>query len=262
MSDDLRPVQPGQIPAPLRRRRWVPVTAAVGGALVAGLLVGGTALAATSGSATPTTSTAEASGGDTPAAPTDGTAPAPRAEGPRGGPGAGRHGPGGSGGPNAAVPDGATRAVGTTTAVNGSSLTVRTDEGQDVSVTLGADTRYRTSEPTPPAAGSPPTPPAAGSTPTRPAGSAADLATGQRVEVTAKDGTALEVGIVRVHVGGTVLDASGKSATVITRDGLHVTLDLSGTGDTVTVGQQVRATGTASSDGRSVLVSSVTAAVR
>lgn len=259
MSDDLRPVQPGQVPAPLHRRRWVPVTAAVGGALVAGLLVGGTALASTSGSATPTTSTAGASGSDTPAAPTDGTAPAPRAEGPRGGPGAGRHG---QGGPDAAVPDGATRSVGTTTAVNGSSLTVHTDSGQDVTVTLGADTRYRTKAPTPPAAGSAGTPPAAGSTGTRPTGSAADLATGQRVEVTAKDGAALEVGIVRVHLDGTVLNTSGTSATVITRDGLHVTLDLSTAGATVTVGEQLRATGTASSDGQSVLVSSVTAVTK
>lgn len=245
MSDDTRPVQPGHAPAPLRGRRWIPVTAVAGGVIVTGLLVGGTALAQTTSAPTPSTTA------PSPTPPTDGTTPTPPADG---GPRGGHHGGPGGGGPEAAVVDGSTRSVGTTTAVDGSSVTVHTDAGQDVTATLGSSTRYRTTEPTPPAAGSKPVAPAQGS--------ASDLATGQRVEVTVKDGAALEVGIVRAHVDGTVLDTSGGSATVVTRDGLHVRLDLSATKDGVTVGQHVRATGTASADGASVLVSSVSTATR
>lgn len=304
-SQNPDPSGPGQVPPALAsRRRWIPVTAVVGGVLVAGVAVGGTALATTSDSGTGlvtdgastssplnTDGTTTPDSTDAPAAPQDGTAPAapgdgplgggPRVGGPRAGGGPGAGGPGAGlahGGPAGALAEDGTRVVGVITAVSASSITVQGDDGTQTTFALTDNTRYRTSEPAGPGFDrTPPKPgqalgqkssdgPDGGSSTRAPAvpeqGSASDLTAGQRVEVIATDNSdsensATAIGVVTAHVDGTVLSVDGDSAVVVARDGLRTTLDLSGTDDTVSAGDQVRATGSANSDGSALVVSSV-----
>jgi hypothetical protein len=274
------------------RRRWIPATAVIGGVLVTAALTGAGIASAADEGGTPTSSPsasasapavagsadvtapvpssgavpAPAADGTTPTPPSDGSAPASGAVPgpPAGGPAAGGAAAGGAaaggavpappaGGPGAAgrpapggpAADGSTRVLGVVTTIDDSSITVRTDAGDDVTATIGDTTTFRAD---PPAPGTDPS----SVTATKPA-------VGQRVELRVRDGAVLEAGVVHAHADGTVLSTSGTSAVLVTRDGLHVTLDLSGADATVAVGDQVHADGSANADGTAIVVSSLRA---
>ena len=268
------------------RRRWIPATAIVGGVLVTAALTGaGIANAADEGG-TPTGSPSASASASGLSAGTcrhrtmrprrhPAVAPYPsrqrterrrrrRPTGPRPASGAvppsppaGAVPPGAAGGrccgtgrgcrrcrpPAGPAADGSTRVLGVVTAIDDSSITVRTDAGDEVTATL--ERRHHL--------------------PGRSAGPGADPSSaattkpvvGQRVELRVLDGAVVDAGVVHAHADGTVLSTSGTSAVLVTREGLHVTLDLSATDATVAVGDQVHADGSANSDGTAIVVSSL-----
>jgi hypothetical protein len=133
--------------------------------------------------------------------------------------------------------------LGVVTAIDDASITVRTDAGDEVTATLGDATTFRADPPTP---GTDPS----SASPTKPV-------VGQRVELRVLDGAVQDAGVVHAHADGTVLSTSGTSAVLVTREGLHVALDLSATDATVASGDQVHAEGSANSDGTAIVVSAL-----
>ncbi|KQS56818.1 hypothetical protein ASG36_17475 [Geodermatophilus sp. Leaf369] len=229
-----------------RTRRWT--AGVVGGAVAGAVLLGGGVALADGGSSTTEAPTTDAPATDAPAAgapapgdgpvgpgadgerptppadgeaptpPADGAAPTPPADGeaPAGGPAAG--GPGAEG----------DRLVGTVTAVSDTALTLTDDTGETHELTLTDDTRI-------------------GGGPGE-EGSVADLATGDRVEVRATDGTASEVREALAHVDGVVVSVDGTDLTVVTTPGLHVDVDAAALSEVPAVGDDVHLSGTVTDD--------------
>ena len=220
-----------------RTRRWT--AGVVGGAVAGAVLLGGGVALADGGSSTTEAPTTDAPATDAPAAgapapgdgpvgpgadgerptpPTDGEAPTPPADGeaPAGGPAAGGPGAGGD------------RLVGTVTAVSDTALTLTDDTGETHELTLTDDTRI-------------------GGGPGE-EGSVGDLATGDRVEVRATDGTATEVREALAHVDGVVVSVDGTDLTVVTTPGLHVDVDAAALSEVPAVGDDVHLSGTVTDD--------------
>jgi hypothetical protein len=93
--------------------------------------------------------------------------------------------PGLTGGPTA---DGSTRVLGVVTAIDASSMTVRTDAGDEVTATLSDATHYPAEPPVPGA--------------DRWSAATSKPVVGQRVELRVLDGAVVDAGVVHVHADG------------------------------------------------------------
>lgn len=125
--------------------------------------------------------------------------------------------------------------VGTVAGVQGGDLTVNSDGGGPVTVTIDSSTVVRGQG----------------------VQAFGDLKLGERVVAEVKDGKALGVLAVRGHAAGTLTSVSGDHAVLERLDGLVVNVDLSGIQDKPKAGDVVVVMGQAADDGKTLKATNV-----
>jgi hypothetical protein len=160
--------------------------------------------------------------------------PGQRGFGPGGADRRGEWGPGGPAGPGAMFRGPGSGVVGTVASVNGPTLVVNQDGGQQVSVPTTAQTRVVGDQ----------------------RASVAELRPGDRVAVREDaNHQAVAVLVVPARAAGTVTTLTGDQATVTTPGGLNIAVDVSGVPTKPKVGDRVVVTGTATNNGSSIKAS-------